>query len=102
MQEKGVFRGKVLELEKRIWNGIYKQTWGDQTEVSKWCKTCEEIIWKLIREIIEYKKINSTIQLYLNEVQNLKTVDTLIGNGNMTSVFLRISGTAQFWRMQPE
>ena len=74
MQEKGVFRGKVLELEKRIWNGIYKQTWGDQTDVSKWCKTCEEIIWKLIREIIEYKKINSTIQLYLNEVQNLKFV----------------------------
>ena len=42
--------------------------------VSKWCKTCEEIIWKLIREIIEYKKINSTIQLYLDEIQNLKFV----------------------------
>ena len=37
-----------------------------------------------------------------SDLQNWKTVDTLSGNGNMTSVFLRISGTAQFWRMQPE
>ena len=39
-----------------------------------WCKLCEESIWTLVREIIEYKKMNSQIQGYLNDVQDLKFV----------------------------
>jgi len=37
-----------------------------------------------------------------SDLNHWKTVDALRGNGNITSVFLRISGAAQFWRIQPE
>ena len=69
-----MFRGKVLELEKRIWNGIYKQTWGEQTAVSHWCKLCEDSIWRLTREIIEYKKMNAIIQTHLSDIRSLQFV----------------------------
>lgn len=26
-QEKGIFRNKLVQLERRVWNGIYKITW---------------------------------------------------------------------------
>ena len=71
MQEKGVFRGKVLSLERKIWNGIYKLTWSEQAQVVGWCKKCEETIWTLTREIIEYKKMNGVIQGHLNDVKDL-------------------------------
>ena len=32
-QEKGIFRGKVLTLERKIWNGVYKLNWGEQSSV---------------------------------------------------------------------
>ena len=54
-----------------------------------------EIVWKGAKDTIFVLQKSS-------DLQNWKTVDTLSGNGNMTSVFLRISGTTQFWRMQPE
>ena len=54
-----------------------------------------EIVWKGAKDTIFVLQKSS-------DLQNWKTVDTLSGNGNMTCVFLRISGTAQFWRMQPE
>ena len=66
-----MLRSKVLELERRVWNGIYKYTWGEQQQVASWCRSCESTIWKLTREIIEYKKINSSIQNYLKEIRNL-------------------------------
>ena len=69
-----MFRGKVLELERRIWNGIYKQTWGEQTSVAQWCKVCEDSIWRLTREIIEYKKMNAIIQSHLSDIRSLQFV----------------------------
>ena len=33
-QEKGIFRGKVLSLERKIWNGVYKLNWGEQSSVA--------------------------------------------------------------------
>ena len=54
-----------------------------------------EIVWKGAKDTIFVLQKSS-------DLQNWKTVDTLSGNGKITSVFLRISGTAQFWRMQPE
>ena len=48
-----------------------------------------EIVWKGAKDTIFVLQKSS-------DLQNWKTVDTLSGNGNMTSVFLRISGTAQF------
>jgi hypothetical protein len=73
-QEKGIFRSKVLNLERRIWNGIYKTVWAEQTTVPQWCKMCEETIWQLTREIIEYKTLNASIQVHLNDVKGLKFV----------------------------
>ena len=72
IQEKGIFRSKVLTLERKIWNGVYKLTWGEQSQVAGWCKMCEDSIWQLIREIIEYKKLNSSIQNLLNDVKDLQ------------------------------
>ena len=37
-----------------------------------------------------------------NDLQNWKTAKTLSGAGALTSVFLRVSGRTQFWRLQPE
>ena len=54
-----------------------------------------EIVWK------GAKDANFELQKS-SDLQHWETVDTLSGNGNMTSVFLRISGAVQFWRVQPE
>jgi len=54
-----------------------------------------EIVWK------GTKGTNFILQKSSN-LQHWETVDTLSGNGNLTSVFLRASGAVQFWRMQPE
>ena len=37
-----------------------------------------------------------------NDLGNWETVESLIGNGETISVFLRVSGHTQFWRLQPE
>lgn len=37
-----------------------------------------------------------------SDLRNWETVDTLNGTGETASVFLRISGRVQFWRVQPE
>ena len=37
-----------------------------------------------------------------NDLENWETVELLVGNGETTSVFLRVSGHTQFWRLQPE
>ena len=37
-----------------------------------------------------------------NDLKNWETVESLSGNGETTSVFLRVSGHTQFWRLQPE
>ena len=37
-----------------------------------------------------------------NDLENWETVESLVGNGETTSVFLRVSGHTQFWRLQPE
>ena len=29
--EVGLFRSKILTLDKKIWNGIYKYSWGEQS-----------------------------------------------------------------------
>ena len=36
-----------------------------------------------------------------NNLRNWETVDTLNGTRETTSIFLRVSGHAQFWRVQP-
>ena len=68
------FRSKVLTLERKIWNGVYKMTWGEQSTVAGWAKMCEDSIWGLVREIMDYKKLNCSIQGYLNDVKDLKFV----------------------------
>ena len=37
-----------------------------------------------------------------NDLENWETVESLVGNGETTSVFLRVSGHTRFWRLQPE
>ena len=37
-----------------------------------------------------------------NDLENWETIETLSGNGETTSVFLRVSGRTQFWRLRPE
>ena len=36
-----------------------------------------------------------------SDLKNWQTVDTISGTGKRTSIFLRISGRVQFWRLQP-
>ena len=54
-----------------------------------------EIIWK------ESQVANFLLQKP-SDLHHLKTIDALSGKCNITSVFLRISGAEQFWRIQPE
>jgi len=37
-----------------------------------------------------------------SDLRNWETVDTLNGTGETASVFLRVSGRVQFWRLQPK
>ena len=54
-----------------------------------------EIIWK-------ESQVANFLLKKPSDLHHLKTIDALSGNGNITSVFLRISGAEQFWRIQPE
>lgn len=54
-----------------------------------------EIVWK------GNKDTNFKLQKS-SDLQNWKTVNTLSGSGNVTSIFIRVSGSIQFWRVQPK
>ena len=93
--EVGLFRSKILTLDKKIWNGIYKYSWGEQTVsylfrsksktftfarlkwipfqvIGPWIKSCNETIFNMTRDVLEYKRINSLIHNIISDMKRLQ------------------------------
>ena len=61
MEEKGIFRNRIILLERRMWNGIYKITWPEVKNLRNWVTTCQETVLLVTKEVIEYKNVNYSI-----------------------------------------
>lgn len=59
-------------------------------------------IHRAVETIWKGSQVGNFLLQKSSDLHHLKSIDALSGNGNITSVFLRISGAAQFWRIQPE
>ncbi len=57
-----------MQLERRMWNGVYKITWQNMQSLQSWISMCTETVMQLMKEIVEYKGVNEAINGVLGEV----------------------------------
>lgn len=68
-QEKGIFRNRIIHLERRMWNGIYKITWQRLDTLRSWTTMCDETVLSLTKEVLEYKTVNKAIDILLKTIR---------------------------------
>ena len=68
-QEKGIFRNRLLQLERRLWNGVYKITWQSVGTLRSWINMCDETVPFMTKEVLEYKNLNKAISAVLKAIQ---------------------------------
>jgi len=66
--EKGVFRNRLLMLDRRMWNGVYKITWQSTHTLRSWVNMCNETIISASREVEEYKEVGAAMNQTLTTV----------------------------------
>ena len=69
-QEKGIFRNRLILLERRLWNGIYKITWQNFNSIRSWISMCDETVLQVTKEVLEYKTVNKAINEGLKLLEN--------------------------------
>lgn len=60
----------MIQLERRMWNGVYKITWQNIPTLQSWVKMCHETVMQLTKEVVEYKSVNSAINELLEQVSS--------------------------------
>jgi hypothetical protein len=66
--EKGIFRNRLLQLDRRLWNGVYKITWQSTHTLRSWVNMCNETILQSSREVEEYKEVSAAMDQALKAV----------------------------------
>ena len=74
-QERGLFRSKILALDRRVWGGIYRITWQEQNQIAPWVEMCQTTIFHLTRDILEYKRFNGQIQNIMSDMKRLNFIE---------------------------
>ena len=62
-------RNRLIQLERRMWSGIYKITWQNLASLKSWIEMCNETVLQQLKGIEEYKIVNKAINSILAEVQ---------------------------------
>ena len=70
-QEKGIFRNRVIQLERRLWNGVYKITWQNlNSSLRSWINMCDETVLVITKEVLDYKNLNKAISSVLKAIES--------------------------------
>ena len=62
-------RNRLIQLERRMWSGIYKITWQNLASLNSWIEMCNETVLQQLKGVEEYKSVNKAINAILAEVR---------------------------------